>query len=157
MKRWGDAVPLVMDRRGAELGDLVSFWDSRRNGRRLPRRRDFIAEEFRPWWGNIAIVRVENDPVRFKAALVGTSIVKSEGRDLTGKYFDEVMPPNVFASFIVSYVECVETKAPIWVRPVPLPTPSSSASHEVARVLLPCGIDGIVDTILVGVTLVPMG
>lgn len=66
-----------------KLQALLAFWNARRNGRPMPGRRDFRAEDLYPWMGNLALNDVQHDPLRIRARLVGTRIVEYEGTDYT--------------------------------------------------------------------------
>lgn len=59
----------------------------------MPSRSDIYPEEIHRYLPYIVLIDVEPDPLRFKARLVGTEIVKAIGRDFTGMYFDSF--PNI--------------------------------------------------------------
>lgn len=65
---------------------LAETWRERRGpGRRLPARRDFDIEDFRPWLGRIFIARIERDPFDLRFTLWGTQLREWWRVDYTGK------------------------------------------------------------------------
>lgn len=94
---------------------LHRLWDSRREGRQFPERKDFPVEELRPWLGAIQLVDVvwnDGDPARYRFRLVGTEITEIDGMDVTGKFADEVFTENLeYITF--EYDEVLKTKAPV--------------------------------------------
>ncbi|HYG87545.1 MAG TPA: PAS domain-containing protein [Azospirillum sp.] len=131
------------------LAALQALWDERRGERPMPERRDFLAEEFRPWFGHICIVRVEEPAARFRVTLAGLEVVRYYGRDLTGRYLDDEMPVEGFGWVVESYRTCARTGTPQYVT---LPTASfNGTTRALNRVMLPCGRDGTVNTIIVGI------
>lgn len=114
----------------------------------MPERRDFLAEEFRPWFGHICIARVEEGP-RFRVTLAGLEVVRYYGRDLTGRYLDEEMLAEGFDWVVESYRRCALSGEPLYVD-VPALCFNGTA-RSLSRLLLPCGRDGAVDTIIVGI------
>ena len=131
------------------LSALRALWDEKRNGRSLPERRDFLAEEFHPWFGHICMVRVEEPAARFRVTLAGLEVVRYYGRDLTGRYLDDEMAVEGFGWVVESYRVCARAAAPRYVT-VPALAFNGTAM-PLARLMLPCGRDGAVDTIIVGI------
>ena len=71
---------------------LLRLWeDAAHETGGLPSRRRFAFETMRPWVGHVAIWAVERDPMRFRAALIGTQLVDWDGCDGTGRYLDEII------------------------------------------------------------------
>ena len=131
------------------LAALRALWNEKRGGRALPERRDFKAEEFRPWFGHICMVRVEEPAARFRVTLAGLEIVRYYGRDLTGRYLDEEMASEGFEWLVQSYRDCARTAAP---RLVKVPALGfHGTAMALSRLMLPCGADGAVEHIIVGI------
>ncbi len=97
----------------ARLRSLYELWAARRGGRRMPARADFVPEEFKAWMPHIALYEVEGDAqsFRLKVRLSGTAMVRLDGTDLTGRYFDEVVDPVQHAAIYDSYRQCIELVA----------------------------------------------
>jgi hypothetical protein len=73
------------------LEDALTYWESKRAGRRMPARRDLdpILEvpKLVPW---IVLVDVLRDPLDFRFRLVGSGVVDRSQGNRTGKLFSEV-------------------------------------------------------------------
>lgn len=135
-----------------DLAALYAFWGSKRGQRAYPARRDFLPEEFRDWMGHIGIVEAEYDPQRFKVRLSGTFIVDYEGRDYTGKYLDDVVPPHDLDDVVAPYTRVIETGQPAYM--VLEPGLWGLSTRHTHRVLLPCASDGkTIDQVIVGIYL----
>lgn len=119
------------------VSELGAFWDIRRAGRAMPARRDFIAEDFRPWFGHIRMLAVEHDPLRFKVTLEGTEIRDLAGEDFTGRYLDDVYKAAYREILLAPYVECVQAKAPRL--EMLLPGMALQNFTTIERLMLPCG------------------
>ncbi|WP_448187943.1 PAS domain-containing protein [Azospirillum sp. sgz301742] len=131
------------------LAALRALWEEKRSGRALPERRDFLTEEFRPWFGHICMVRVEEPAARFRVTLAGLEVVRYYGRDLTGHYLDDEMAVAGFGWVVESYRACARSAEP---RYATVPALSfNGTAMPLARLMLPCGRAGAVDTIIVGI------
>ena len=64
---------------------VLAYWESKRNGRTMPRRSDIDPAEFVGLLPNIMLVDVVDDDRRFVYRLVGTGEVQVRGHDPTGK------------------------------------------------------------------------
>jgi len=128
---------------------LRAFWDAKRGTRPMPERRDVLAEEFRPWFGHMVICKVEGDAARLRVTLAGTEVVRYYSRDLTGQYLDIALAAAGLHWVVDSYRECARTQAPQLVFSPPITV--QGTARALLRLLLPCGRDGRVDTILSGI------
>lgn len=83
-----DAIP------DPRLRDLASYWFSKRAGELPPRRADIDPLQFKPILPNILLLDrvVEAGRVRYRYRLVGTTVVAITGRELTGRFLDEMLP-----------------------------------------------------------------
>ncbi|HEY0832999.1 MAG TPA: PAS domain-containing protein [Azospirillum sp.] len=128
------------------LAAFQAMWEDRRAGRPLPERRDFHAEDFRPWMGHVCISRLEPETGRYRMTLCGTAAADYFGIDLTGRLIDEVFPQRRFAWLFDMYRECERTRRPVWRTTPPLTYQGTYSALK--RVLLPCGTGTVVDTFL---------
>lgn len=128
---------------------LEDLWQQRRGDRVLPARRDFVAEDFQPWFGHIRIVRLEGDPPRYRVTLTGTTVVQYDGRELTGTLLDEALPPAAWRRLKPFYEQAVRDRRPVYDRV--MAGPAVQAFKRVERLILPCGMDGKVDTLVTAV------
>jgi hypothetical protein len=72
------------------LQQLYDYWQDKRAGRAFPARRDLDPLEFKFALGNVVLIDVTHNPLRFRFRLVGTQIVQYEGVDPTGLYLEEL-------------------------------------------------------------------
>lgn len=128
------------------LAAFQALWEERRAGRPLPERRDFQAEDFRPWMGHVCITRLEPETDRYRMTLCGTAAAEYFGVDLTGKLIDDVFPQQRFGWLFDIYRECGRTRRPV-TRTTP-PFTYEGTYRALRRVLLPCGTGERVDTFL---------
>jgi len=82
---------LTFDRSG--LKRFVELWESKRDGKALPRRRDFSARELKSTLSRIMLFEKVEGP-RYRIRLMGTGLVQVWG-DMTGKFVDEALPPRL--------------------------------------------------------------
>ncbi|WP_431854555.1 PAS domain-containing protein [Azospirillum sp.] len=129
------------------ISELEAFWDLRRGGRTMPSRRDFIAEEFRPWFGHVRMLAVELESLRFKVTLEGTAIRDLAGEDFTGRYLDDAYKAAHREILLGPYRECVRTRRPRL--DTLLPGMALQNFTVLERLMLPCGEDERVTHLIV--------
>ncbi len=61
------------------------YWDGKRQGRRMPARRDIDPSEIKDLLPGILLINVLHDPLQLTYRLVGTDEVEARGYDPTGK------------------------------------------------------------------------
>lgn len=121
---------------------IVQLWESRRPGPDLlPARKDFDMVDFKPWLGWVSIHQIEyGDPIRFKIRLVGTNITVIEQADNTGRYLDDVFPPEKHPLVYPPYFKALEDRAPVYLqRQVPT---RSGIPKTMSKLVLPVADDG---------------
>ncbi|MDH3230852.1 MAG: PAS domain-containing protein [Alphaproteobacteria bacterium] len=123
-----------------DIKDVYAYWLGRRAGSRVPLRRDMDPVEFKPdWLPNLFMYRVENG--RFRCILVGTRIVEVFGRDETGMFLDEILPPKHAPSRQRLFERAVRDRLPVYyVGPA---LTSNPRYPRVSRLLLPVSSDGV--------------
>jgi hypothetical protein len=68
--------------------------------------------DFRYLWGNIMMVDVLRDPMRFRVRLHGTEMASRAGYDMTGKTLD-ALPDSEYRTYVISRCEAlVDSVAP---------------------------------------------
>jgi hypothetical protein len=122
-----------------EIRQLYDYWKSRLAGRRYPARRDIDPLDFRYLLGRIMLVDVLRDPMRFHIRLQGVELVKYFGRDLTGKFFDDIARPELRVFILQRAKELMEAGVPYFARRE-LIKDKQSIRFEVA--MLPLADDG---------------
>jgi len=131
------------------LRQLVAHWQRIRGGRRMPARTDFDPLDVRFALGNISLIEVRRDPLRFYFRLDGTKQVGLFGVDCTRRYLEECMPVDHTAMATASYRGVVDRGEPDYHR-------RQIAFHErmidYEIVILPFSSDGArVDLLLTGI------
>ena len=61
----------------------------------LPGRQHVAPELMTAWLSRIWLLDIHRDPLRFRCRLAGSEMVRSIGREVTGKWLDEVHPASV--------------------------------------------------------------
>ncbi|HEX6960187.1 MAG TPA: PAS domain-containing protein [Ferrovibrio sp.] len=85
---------------------LLAYWNEHCPAGGLPDRSVFDPLSLRPYLGNLLIVDVEatagaaasgQSERRFRYRLIGTDVAAMSGRDMTGRYFEDVYDPVALA------------------------------------------------------------
>jgi len=77
----------VLDSR---LRRLYEYWCAKKGTRRFPARADIDPLDFPYMLGNIMLLDVVRDPLRFRVRVHGTEMVMRAGYELTGKFLDDL-------------------------------------------------------------------
>ena len=99
--------------RSAKLQRVYDYWKEKRGARRLPARRDLDPLDLTFALGDILLVDVLYDPLRFRFRLDGTNLVQRYGVDMTGKLLDDYPDPEMRALIDASYRDVVARAAPV--------------------------------------------
>lgn len=91
---------------------LLAYWEGRRGTRRWPARRDIDPLDFPYVLGNVALVDVLAEPMRFRVRLFGDNLVRRIGVEITGKMLDEVPLPELRDHFARRCRQIVERGTP---------------------------------------------
>ena len=91
---------------------LYDYWAERRRGRSFPSRQDIDPVELRFAVGNMSLIDVLRDPLRFRFRLVGSLMAQRMGLDYTGKMVDDVGDTDYRDSLIAAYRKIVESRGP---------------------------------------------
>jgi hypothetical protein len=70
--------------------ELFAYWAARRQGARLPARRDIDPAGFKRLLPTVSLIDVLQDPVDFRLRLAGTGLYGVYGREITGRRLGEV-------------------------------------------------------------------
>lgn len=76
------------------LRRLYAYWDDKRGTREFPGRSDIDPIEMKFALGNISLIDVFHDPLRFRYRLHGSLVTERMGGDMTGKFVDEIPAPG---------------------------------------------------------------
>lgn len=124
------------------IREVFEYWQSKRGGRPTPLRADLDPVEFKPaWLPCLFMYRLETNG-RFRCILIGTEMVRIYGKDETGMYLDEIVPPKHAASRKRLFERAVRDRLPVfYMGPALIP---SGDSRRVERLLLPASSDGTI-------------
>lgn len=133
-----------------ELIELYEYWRSKAPPGKLPGRQHLDPTELSSrLLPHILLVDVERMPdgPRFRLRVAGTFFVSLIGRDMTGRYYDEIAPADRVGPVITALRTIVETGEPVFLEG-PLTVPSRDFIW-VKRLGLPLARDGeTVDMVL---------
>ena|SRR5689334_10833774 len=102
--------------RDTRLRRLYDYWSTCRGQRRWPARRDIDPLEFRYVLGNVMLLDVLADPLRFRVRLHGDNMARRAGYDLTGKLLDE-LPITDYRTYVTERCKAlIDTGEPTVVR-----------------------------------------
>ena len=99
-----------------ELRKIFEFWSGLRAGDRLPARSDFYPTDLPArLLPHISIAEILRDggEQRFRWRLVGTHTTEKTGRDVTGRYFDDVYAGDDYDDLVAAYVWVAEHGRPL--------------------------------------------
>ncbi len=132
------------------LFDLWAYWHAKRDGRKMPRRKDIDPTEIPPLLPHILLIETDEQK-RFRYRLVGTAIVETYGQELTGRFVDELFTPPRRAVAVRHYTVAFESMRPFAVRN--RYTNVRGTELLATRVILPLSEDGVaVNMLLMGQT-----
>lgn len=137
IKDVGDRMDLQIE--NESLRRLYAYWEEKRHGRRFPARADVDPLELGFILGNVSLIDVLHDPLRFRFRLHGTLAVSRLGYDLTGKFADEIPDPEFRQVALETYRKLIEAGQPM--RDV-RETMFDSKTHRYEIIWLPLSDDG---------------
>jgi hypothetical protein len=91
----------------------LDYWDSKRAGRRMPRRRDIDPLEIPQLLSHVVLIDVLRDPLDFRYRLIGTAITARMGRDCTGEILSAQPHHGEGSAAWKSLVRILDEKRPI--------------------------------------------
>ncbi|HVJ43749.1 MAG TPA: PAS domain-containing protein [Dongiaceae bacterium] len=94
------------------LQRLYDYWRSKWHGSLLPGRADIDPIDFSYALGDITLVDVLYEPLRFRFRLDGTRHVEHFGFDMTGRFLDTFPEPGMRQSIHDNYRSIVESREP---------------------------------------------
>lgn len=99
-----------------ELSALLDHWQRLRGHDRMPGRELLRAEDLRRWWGHLIVASPVEDAgrIRFRIDLIGTAITGWDGRELTGRFIDELFDePLLRDQMVTPYRRAFDTRRPV--------------------------------------------
>lgn len=127
------------------LRAVFDYWNGKRRGREMPSRADLDPADLKPFLAQLALLDVENEPLRFRYRLVGTEVTRirrgTTKSDPTGQYVDEVTHHQGTSAVVAHYRRVVVERKPT----VDSGTYTRSPDHpwlRFTRLVLPLSADG---------------
>ena len=101
-----------LDIKGQQLLRLHGDWDQRRRGREFPARADFDPLDLKYILGDLSLVDVLRDPLRFRFRLHASNVVDRGGIDMTGRLVDEMPDERRRNNTLRHYTKVVTERQP---------------------------------------------
>ncbi len=98
--------------RSPELRRLYGDWDARRLGREFPARPDFDPLDLKYILGDLSLVDVAYDPLRFRFRLHASNVVDKGGIDMTARLVDEMPDERRRNNTLRHYQKVIATRQP---------------------------------------------
>ena len=96
-----------------KLRRLHQDWVDRRRDRAMPSRADFDILDLRYIVGDLNLLDVLHEPLRFRFRVHGSSAVARLGFDLTGRTVDDYPDPEYRTVVVKHYTTAVRSRAPL--------------------------------------------
>ena len=94
------------------LRRILQDWDGWRGARPFPARADFVPEQIKYLLGNVVLLDVLRQPLRFRYRLIGTNLV-ARRYELTGRTMDQHPDPEFRPAAIAFNTRVVEERRPL--------------------------------------------
>jgi hypothetical protein len=126
---------------------LFDWWIAKRGAQPMPVRGGFLAEELAAWWPDLILYDVEKSggTNRLRFRVHGDNAARADGGNFTGRFLDEVLPPESTELILSCYAAVIDTRLPLYSRSHRFSREGHNIGFE--RLLLPFG-DGPVIQIL---------
>lgn len=133
------------------LQRLHAYWDGKRAGQGYPGREAIDPLELRFMLGNLILLDIEPEPLRFRYRLFGTEIARRQGFDMTGKYLEQHPWPELASLARTAYLQVLQTGEPAKIRRDGL-IDDQYVHHD--SIILPLGHEQV-EMLLIGVAFAP--
>ena len=95
-----------------QLERLLKDWESWRHGRKFPSRADFDPLDLKYILGNLSLIDVAYDPLRFTYRLYASLLVQRNNKEMTGKNVDDLPDEKGGKRVKSHFTEVIESRAP---------------------------------------------
>jgi len=92
--------------------ELFAYWASRRQGAKLPGRRDLDPGDIKRLLPTLSLIDVGHEPLDFRIRLAGTGLYDVYGREITGRSLDDVYNSAAAEYWRVELAKVVEAGRP---------------------------------------------
>jgi hypothetical protein len=127
------------------LRRLYAYWDHKRGAREFPGRADIDPLEMRFALGNISLIDVLYEPLRFRYRLHGSIIADRLGLDMTGRFVDEISEPDRRAFVEENFRVVIATRSPLARSGARI---LDQRQWSFDSIILPLGLDGTIAMLL---------
>jgi hypothetical protein len=103
----------MLELRAPRLKRLYEAWQERRQGREFPRRADFSPLDLTYILGNLSLLDVAYEPLRFRFRLHASHLSERFGFEMTNKSVDEMPIVSHGRMARTHYTEVVERRMPV--------------------------------------------
>ena len=127
----------------ADLRSFMDFWRVKKGERRMPSMHELDLLEIPHLAGGLFIIDItyqDDQPVRFQYRHAGLDIVDTIGMEITGRFLDEIFPPENYKILVEDYQDAILHCQPSYMSFLEAPAPNAMILYE--RLLLPIGPDG---------------
>ena len=140
----------MIEPRRDELKQIYAYWLDKKGGRRAPARADLDPVEIPALMPHLVLIDIEPGSRRLRFRLVGTAVVNGLGRDVTGRYIDELQLSKTQRAMFAEYQRVAATGEPAcatWEY-----TREDGRHIRLERLVLPLSGDGtVIDMLLAGI------
>ena len=95
------------------LTALLDLWRAAHRGSALPRRADISPASFGRAMPHVTLIDIVGNPPRYRWRLIGSHVTRRLGRDLSGRWFDEVYGPEALNRLTATYGLSLEHRVAI--------------------------------------------
>lgn len=130
------------------LKQLEAYWQAKKGERRAPARADLDPIDIPVLMPHLLLLDVEAGSCRIRFRLMGTAVANGLGRDLTGRYLDELPLNKTQRAMYAEYLRVAETAEPAcstWEY-----TREDGRHVRLERLILPLSSDGVAIDMLLG-------
>ncbi len=97
--------------------ELLAYWQAHRGPEGLPGRAAFDPLALRPYLGYLLVADIEppagrGKQRRFRYRLIGTDLAEISGRDMSGRYFDDIYDPIALKEMQYCFGWVVDNRRP---------------------------------------------
>jgi hypothetical protein len=140
----------MIEPRHDELKALLAYWQAKKGDRSAPARADLDPIEIPAIMPHLLLLDVEPRTRRVRFRLMGTAVTSGLGRDLTGRYLDDLPLNRTQRTMLEQYKRVIDTVEPAcsaWEY-----TREDGRHVRFERLILPLSSDGAtVDMLLAGI------
>ena len=137
------------------LVDILRYWQDKRGDRLMPSRRDIDVLELKAHIGRLHFIEVEYAPFRLRYRLIGTDTTEALDRDMTGRYFDEIYPPDILADAEQAFLWIAENRKPL--RQFGQAVYANKSAYMFEIINLPLSEDGVTVNMVLGELVFTLG